>query len=193
MLYSIRRLWIVQWSQQINRMLTWDDLGSLSFQVHSFILPHLSHSLWTTRGNINNPSGLCQETCTVGRSSDKVCWTCFIMHMANCELGAFLGTEEGQIFIQRHSVEKHEERLCPWHHWSNRLSRQCCFYVQVKLQLTKQSMYLQDIIYSLNLSFIIFPFMKLYIVVVMASKYCQQKYCPCHFAWDFAEVFLCFW
>jgi len=95
------------------------------------------------------------------------------MHTASRELCAVLSTEEGQIFIERHSVEQHQPRVCPWHHWNDRLARQCRFYVQVKLQLAKKSMYLQYIICGLCLSFILFCLFE-----AMSSDGCEWATLP---------------
>lgn len=47
----------------------------------------------------NNHSGLHQDIC-IARSSEKVCWTCFIMHMVSYELAPSLISREDRFLFQ---------------------------------------------------------------------------------------------
>lgn len=98
MLSSVGKLQILWWSQHRNSITSWDYLGSLSIEISFFTL-HFSCSPKNMTETDNNHSGLCQDIC-IARSSEKVCWTCFIIHMASDELAPSLTSRKDRSLFQ---------------------------------------------------------------------------------------------
>lgn len=137
MLFSVWRLQILWWSQHRNRITTWDYLGSPSTEILFFHPPLQLFSKKCAEPN-NNHSGHCQDICIARRSSEKVCWTCFIMHTMPA-MNLHLPWHQGRRDLySKPFCGKSPAKTLLWQHRSGKLARQCHICVlQVKLQLAK--------------------------------------------------------